>query len=475
VVVVGGGIAGLAAAWELSGSAAGPADDTPEVSVLEAGATVGGKLALADIGGRDIDAGPDGFITRRPEAENLVREIGWGDRLRPVGPRGAAVWARQKARPLPEGLVLGIPTRLRPVARSGIVGMRGTLRLAVDAVAPRTDTRSPLGDRAVGPMLSRKLGQRVVDRLVDPMLGGIHAGSVADMSAAATFPLLLAVAQRRGSFMKALRAAAATEAQESGQDDEQPLFLTLEGGLGSLPGGVAGALTARGVSVQTGAPVHRLARADQGWAVLTSGGEIDADAVVLAAPAGVTCELLAPHEPDAAKLLRDIDHASVALVTFAFAEASVPPDLHGTGLLVPRGTELEGELALVTACTYLSRKWPHLERPGEVLLRASVGRADDERFTELDDDELVTRVGRELATLVGLTGEPVATGVTRWPASLPQYRVHHLVRVAGVEAAAQRLGTVAVAGAALRGVGIPAVVASGRSAGRTVLAALRGA
>jgi oxygen-dependent protoporphyrinogen oxidase len=152
----------------------------------------------------------------------------------------------------------------------------------------------------------------------------------------------------------------------------------------------------------------------------------------------------------------------------------VPDDLFGTGLLVPRGARLGEETALVTACTYLSRKWPHLERPGEVVLRASVGRTDDTRFLALDDDELTERVLGELGTLVGVEGSPIATTVTRWPSSLPQYRVHHLVRVAGVETAAQRLGTVAVAGAALRGVGIPACIASGRTAARTLRAALCG-
>lgn len=480
VAVVGGGIAGLAAAWELSGGAAGPADDTPEITVFESAPAVGGKLAITELAGHRVDAGPDGFITRRPEAEQLVRELGWGDRLRPVGVSGAAVWARGRARPLPEGLVLGVPTRWRPVRRSGILGVRGSLRLAVDVVAPRADTRRPLGDRAIGPMISHKLGHRVVDALVDPMLGGIHAGSVTDMSAAATFPLLLAVAQRRGSFMSALRQAAAQEArqqaEERGDDPPASLFLTLEDGVGSLPGGLAAALTGRGVSVRTSVAVGGLARgpAETSWVLRTPDGETEVDGVVLATPAPATAGLLAPHEPNAAKLLRDIDHASVAIVSFAFAPSSVPEDLHGTGLLVPRGTMLDGEPALVTACTYLSRKWPHLERPGQLLLRASVGRADDERHLTLDDDALTEQVHHELGTLMGTEGAPIAAQVTRWPSSLPQYRVHHLVRAAGVESAAQRLGTVTVAGAALRGVGIPACIASGRSAARSLRAALFG-
>lgn len=520
VVVVGGGIAGLAAAWELTGGARGPAADTPQVVVLEAAAAVGGKIRSAEFAGRVVDLAADGFVARRPEGAVLAREVGLGDSLRAPGTSGASVWARGRARPLPDGLVLGVPTRLRPVVRSGILGWRGALRLGVDVVAPRADTRRPLGDRAIGPMLSRKLGPRAVDLLVDPMLGGIHAGTVADMSTAATFPLLLAVAQRRGSFMKALRqsvdaearAAARERATADGADGddgaeeavraglngkghdhdegtateaappagELPVFWALEGGMATLPRRVGEALAGRGATVRTSAPVGVLRRGEGGggWVLRTPDGEVEADAVVLATPAAATADLLAPHDPRAAKLLRDIDHASVALVTLAYPTGALPADLTGTGLLVPRGTRLEGAgddaRAMVSACTYLTRKWPHVARPGDELIRASVGRVDDPRYQDLGDDELVARVEAELAVLLGLSGSPMDATVVRWADALPQYRVHHLVRVTGVETAVRQLGAVAVAGAAYRGVGIPACIASGRAAARQVLAELPG-
>ena len=171
--------------------------------MLEASPRLGGPLQSVEVGGAVVDLGPDGFLGRRPEAVDLCREVGLGDALEPVAARGASVWARGRLRPLPEGLALGIPTRFWPTARSGIVGVRGSLGLARDAVLPRPDVRGPIGDRAIGPLVSRKLGQRVVDLLVDPLIGGIHAGSVDDMSAAATFPPLLAAAQRRGGLMRA--------------------------------------------------------------------------------------------------------------------------------------------------------------------------------------------------------------------------------------------------------------------------------
>lgn len=511
VAVVGGGIAGLAAAWELTGGAAGPAADTPHVVVLEATGRLGGKLTTAEFCGRSVDLAADGFLGRRPEAAELCREVGLADRLRPVGASGASVWARGRARPLPAGLALGVPTRFWPIARSGILGWAGVARLAVDVVAPRADRRRPLGDRAIGPLIARKLGTRVVATLVDPMLGGIHAGSVADMSAAATYPMLLAVAQRRGSFMHSLRRAVAraepggpglrTPASETddggdgggtggstegaGESTEgagestapppEPLFWAVDGGLATLADRLAERLAERGVEVRTSSGVRALARRaapSAAWELDTGSGPVAADGIVLALPAGAAGALLGPHQLEAAKLLADVDHAPVATLTFSFPADAVPADLHGTGLLVPRHTRLAGtgydDPAVVTAVTYLCRKWPHLARPGDVLLRASVGRIDDDRFSHLTDAELAARVVAELAVLVGTTGDPAATLVTRWGEALPQYRVHHLLRVTGIEVAAERLGAVAVAGAAYRGVGIPACVASGRAAARTV-------
>ena len=280
VVVVGGGISGLAAAWELTGGAT-PRPGAPAVTVLEASPQLGGPLRSAEVGGRVVDLGPDGFLGRRPEAVDLCREVGLADALVPVAARGASVWARGRLRPLPEGHALGIPTRFWPTARSGIVGVRGSLGLARDAVLPRPDVRGPIGDRAIGPLVSRKLGQRVVDMLVDPLIGGIHAGSVDDMSAAATFPPLLAAAQRRGGLMRALRAEVPAP-----DPDGPPLFWALDGGMASLVRTLAVALHERGVDVRTSSPVERLERAaPRGWTVAAVGRAFEADAVVLATPA----------------------------------------------------------------------------------------------------------------------------------------------------------------------------------------------
>jgi len=504
VVVVGGGISGLAAAWELSGGSRGTgggpgihhtgtrggtpeldADevdakemdgrevDGPEIIVLESTSRLGGPLDSVKFGDHIVDTGPDGFLGRRPEAVALCHEIGLESSLVPIARSGAAVWARGRLRPLPASLALGIPTRFGPTARSGILGLRGQIALARDVVLPRPDVRGPIGDRSIGPLVSRKLGRRVSERLADPLIGGIHAGSVDDMSAAATFPPLLAAAQKRGSLMRALRAEMPTPAA-----DPPPLFWALEGGMASLITHLAAALRARGVEIRCNTPVEQLERPGerqgqpQGerWSVAAGAEHIRADAVVLALPAPGAGRLLAPHDDEAAALLANIPYASVTVVTMRVPVDAVPGPLTGTGFLVPRQSPpARGRDAwAVTGCTYLSEKWPHLSTEGEVLLRASLGRFGDDRADSWSDAEVIARVWDELGLLLGLTGEPLESMVTRWRGAFPQYRVHHLMRTAGIEAALARLGGIASAGAAYRGVGIPACIASGRAAAQAL-------
>ncbi|MFZ0251266.1 MAG: protoporphyrinogen oxidase, partial [Acidimicrobiales bacterium] len=356
--------------------------------------------------------------------------------------------------------------RFWPTARSGIVGARGTFGLARDALLPRPDVRGPIGDRAIGPLVSRKLGQRVVDMLADPLIGGIHAGSVDDMSAAATFPPLLAAAQRRGGLMRNLRAEVPAP-----DPDGPPLFWALRGGMASFVDTLAAGLRGREVDIRLSSPAERLERSPSGgWTVAAADRAVEADAVVLATPAPATATLLRPHDDEVAGLLDAIDYASVVLVTFRVGVDDIPEALEGTGFLVPRRSPHKGREAwAVTACTYLDRKWPHLAREGETLLRASLGRVDDTRAAGWSDQEVADRAWEELGALMGVHGEPVESRVVRFDDAFPQYRVHHLLRTAGVESALARFGGVAVAGAAYRGVGIPACIASGRAAAHTLL------
>jgi len=459
----------MAAAWELTGGEqADP--DAPTVYVVEAARRLGGPLHSEAFSGRVVDVGPDAFLGRRPEAAGLCRELGLGDELVAVGASGASLYTRGRLRALPGGLMLGVPTRWWPVARSGVLGPAGSLVLLRDAVLARPDRRGPLGDRALGSLVGHRLGRRVVDSLVDPLVGGIHAGSVADMSAAAVLPLLLA-APRRGSLMRFLRRA--TPAPAPGVGDGSPLFWALRDGMRSLIDRLEAKLRERGVDFRVQTTAEGLVRreGDAGWALETTTGRIDADGVVLAVPSDVVATLLAPHDADAAALERTIEYASVAVVTFSYPADAVSLPA-GTGFLVPRHTPSargsdDPEL-LITAGTFLDVKWPHLARPGSVLLRASAGRFGDRRAEEMDDGALRSRAAAELSSILGITAPPTEAMVTRWRHAFPQYRVGHLMRVSGIEAAVKRLPALAVAGAPYRGVGIPACIGSGREAARDV-------
>jgi oxygen-dependent protoporphyrinogen oxidase len=285
------------------------------------------------------------------------------------------------------------------------------------------------------------------------------------MSAAAVFPPLLAAAQRRGSLMRALRAEVPAP-----DPDGPPLFWSLEGGMAALVDALASGLERRGVDLRLSSPAERLDRSPAGWTVAAGSWAGEVDAVVLATPASATSLLLRPHDDEAAALLDAIDYASVVVVTFWARPDCVPAPAFGTGFLVPRRSRRpDGDAWAVTACTYLDRKWPHLAREGQVLLRASLGRVDDTRPDAWTDAEVAERAWGELAELWGVTGDPEESAVMRYPRAFPQYRVHHLLRAAGVEAAVARLGGLAVAGAAYKGVGIPACIASGRAAAHALL------
>jgi len=478
VVVVGGGIAGLSAAWELTSAVPGT-----RVVVLESGPRLGGKLHTGAIGGHPVDLGPDAFLARRPEAVTLCRELGLEDELISPESRTAYVWARGRLRRLPAGLALGVPTRLGPLARSGIVSPLGVGRAALDLLGrpSRPDGDAPTGaDRTVAEITRRRLGREVTARLVDPLIGGIHAGDTARMSAAAVFPALLEAAAQGGSLMRALRpttpssipAAGHTTAARGGP----PVFHTVRGGLSRLVDTLAAALATRGVEVQLRAPVDRLelhsnedGAGPEGlgparWSVHGPHRTVEADGVIIATPAAATAALLHPVDHTLAATVGAIAYADVTLVTLQMPEGSIGHSLEGTGFLVPVGAG-----HLITACTWLDSKWPELRRPGVILLRASMGRFGDDRPTRMSDDEIVGRVLDDLGPILGLRARPTEVVVTRWPGAFPQYALGHIERVTSIENGAARLPALALAGAAYHGVGIPACIASGRRAARMVL------
>jgi len=463
LVIVGGGITGLAAAHAALEAGA-------HVTLLEESDRLGGKIRTDDVAGLPVEAGPDAFLARVPWAADLCRRLGLADDLVSPAAGSAYVWARGRLRRLPDGLVLGVPARAIPLARSGILSAAGVLRAGLDLVLPAGDRT---GDVAVGKLVRHRLGDEVHERLVDPLVGGINAGDTDRLSLEASVPQLAAVANRHRSLVLGLRA----QRRAAPPDPAAPVFWSLAGGLGRLIDALAAHLErSERADVRLGAPVEALEPATAGWRVTAGGSaepggsgdaaEIAADAVILAVPADAAARLLAPLSPRAADLARSVDHASVAVVAMVFPVSAVARPLDASGYLVPRR-----EGMLMTACSWASSKWAYLARPDRVVLRVSAGRHGDERALTLGDGALVDRLLGEVDRTMGIAGDPVATRVNRWPRSFPQYAPGHLARVAELESAlAEDTPGLRVAGAGYRGIGIPACVQQGEAAVAAALA-----
>ncbi|QGV77968.1 protoporphyrinogen oxidase [Streptomyces ficellus] len=455
IVVIGGGIAGLAAAHRLATAGR-------RVTLLEATTTLGGKLRAGEIAGVPVDLGAESMLARRPEAVDLARAVGLGDRLQPPATTSAAVWTRGALRPMPKGHVMGVPGDATALA--GLLTAEGLARIEHERDLPPADATALGDDVAVGRFVADRLGREVVDRLVEPLLGGVYAGDAYAISMRAAVPKLFEAARAHGTLTEAVRAL-----QRGAQAQTGPAFMGIAGGIGTLPGAVADAITAQGGEVLTDTPVHGLTRSARGgWDVRTGDLVRHADAVVVATPAWSASELLAAESPSAAAELAAVEYASMALVTLAFRRADVAGALpEGSGFLVP---PVDGRT--IKASTFSSQKWKWTgEGSGDlVVLRTSVGRYGEEEHLHREDAELVSVSLTDLAAATGLAARPVATEVTRWIGGLPQYPVGHLARVARVRDAVAKLPALRVCGAVYDGVGIPACVASARRAADEILA-----
>ncbi|MFE5534527.1 protoporphyrinogen oxidase [Streptomyces sp. NPDC056492] len=453
-VVIGGGIAGLAAAHRLLA-------DGLRVTLLEAGPRLGGKLLAGELAGAPVDLGAESVLARRPEALELARAVGLGEALQPPATATAHLWTRGALRPMPRGHVMGVPGDLAPLAASGVLSAEGLARIEAERELPPTEIGE---DVAVGEYVAARLGHEVVDRLVEPLLGGVYAGDAYRISMRAAVPQLFEAARTHASLGEGVRElqdrAAAQQAGQAGR----PVFSGIDGGIGRLPQAVAEACRAAGARIATGTPVRGLLRTAGGWKVVTDGAAIDADAVVLALPAGPAARLLEALAPAAATELRTVEYASMALVTMAFRRSELPAAITGggaSGFLVP---PVDGRT--IKASTFSSNKWAWAGADPELfLLRTSVGRYGDEGDLGREDSELVDVSLGDLGEAVGLAARPVASTVTRWDAGLPQYPVGHLARVERIRSAVAALPGLAVCGALYDGVGIPACIASaGRAA-----------
>ncbi len=452
--VVGGGITGLTAARVLEREL-----PTARVILYEADSRVGGKIFTEPLQDTAVENGADSFLAREPWAVDLCRSLGIQDDLVKPAVYGAQIWTGKQLKPLPPGFLRGIPSSVGAARRSGLLSPPGVARTAADYVFP-----GPLGgaDVSLGAFVRRRFGVEVLERLVDPVLAGTRAGAPDQISLAAAAPEIDRIARRHRSVMRGLARVRSAGRLETGP----PPFLSVRDGMQEIVDRLRWQLKRTEVYLHT--PVRSLKTARRRYRLETSTGAERVDAVLLAVPAPQAANILKSLSSDAATRLQQIEYASVAAISLLYRDLAnaLPP---GSGLLVPSSAK-----RTISACTWFSRKWPHLTRESEgTVVRGFVGRRGREEVLERDDDDLVRLVCSDLKRSVGLAAPPYAARVTRWEAALPQYAIGHLDLVRRVEhiLADERI---ALAGAGYRGSGIPDCVRQGVAAAERLIAATVG-
>jgi oxygen-dependent protoporphyrinogen oxidase len=459
VVIVGGGITGLAAAHALLAAA-----EPPHVTLLEADDRLGGKIQATPFAGlASIECGADMFLARTPAAVDLADEIGLGKELVAPEPLPAYVWSRGRLHELPEGLLLGAPTALWPMTRTRLLSWRGKARAALEPLLPRYDA----GD-ALGVAIRQRFGDEVLERLVGPLIGGINAGEPDRLSLRGVAPQLAEAMAAHRSLLIGLRSHAKAQRRARVEGRTPPAFLTPLSGVSAIISRLGEVVQAGGGAIHlaaAAAPIEPLP--GRRWAVPANGRDVaPADQVIVTSPAPTTADLLAAVDREVSDALRQIPYASVALVTVAIADGDIARPLAGSGYLVPRH-----EQGVVTACSWGSAKWSQWRLPGQTVLRLSAGHDGDERPLDLSDSDLAAAVLADLDRHVGLLGEPREVRITRWWRSLPQYAPGHIERIDDLLSRLARTGPgIHLAGAAYKGLGVPACVAQGQAAARAVLA-----
>ncbi|WP_446223130.1 protoporphyrinogen oxidase [Nocardia sp. IBHARD005] len=437
IAVVGGGISGLVAAYRLRQRLG----DDVDIVVLEQSGRVGGVLQTRELAGEPVDLGAEAFVGRRPEVIELMSELGLDEQLvRPAGKR-PLIWVQGAAHPLPGRTLMGIPSDAESLR--GLVDDATLDRVATEEQRPMH--WEPGADIDVQTLVGDRFGRQVVERSVDPLLGGVYAGISASIGVRAALPTLAeALDNGASSLTEAVRVAMPAPSSA-------PVFGGLRDGYGAL---LAALTEASGARLVMTTAATRVARALRGWVVDPLGA---VDAVVIATPAPVTARLLHYVAPEAARAAAGIELSSSALVALALPRDTPLPD--NSGILVATGEPLRAK-----AFTLSSRKWPHLAERDVALVRASFGRLGDDKPLSWTDDDLIAAAIADLTTVTGIPITPLEAVAQRWPGGLPQYAPGHTDRIATLESALTPLDGLAVAGAYLHGVGVPACVASGTAA-----------
>jgi len=437
VAIIGGGISGMAAAYELQRRGV-------SARVVEAGSRPGGVICTERFDGWVVDGGPDSLLVQKPAAVALCRELGIADRLvSTLTPRTAYVMRDGALYPIAEGSFLGFPLKFMALARSPLFSIGGKLRLAAELVVPQRGGE----DESIASFVRRRFGQEAVDYLADPLLAGIHAGDAERLSVRSLFPRLLEAERQSGSVLKAFRAL-------NVKPSPQGAFVSLPGGTAELAEALAASLAPD--TILCNARALELRRNGM-WRVETAGQRVEARAVILAAPAYVTGGLLRSLDTTLAALCDAIPYASTATVAFGYRAEQVAHPMKGSGFVVPRV-----ERTALLAGTWVTSKWPGRAPAGHVLLRAFLGGGRDPHRLDAGDAELIETARRDLTTLMGISGEPIFARLFRWTRQSPQYEVGHQQRVAAIDQHVANLPGVFITGSGFRAIGIPDCIADGR-------------
>lgn len=406
IAIIGGGITGLSAAFYLQKEI--EAHNLPiSFTLIESSSNVGGKIQTVHRDGFVIERGPDSFLKRKMEAVELIKEVGLEDELVANHTGRSYILKRDELHPIPEDAVMGVPTSVGPFIASRLFSPMGKARAALDLVRPKSKTQ---GDQSVGEFFRRRLGNEVLDYLIEPLLSGIYASDIDVLSLNATFPNFLQLEQKYRSLvlgMKTLRAPSGTK--KTGQ------FYTLKRGLASLVDAVQREIPSESILLNTA--VRKLTKNDNGYLLdIGNGQSVFADSVLIAAPYKTVGGILGFPLDE----LRKMDYTTVANVALAFSEEQIKIEQEGTGFVVSR----KGDY-LITACTWTNKKWPHTTPKGKVLLRCYVGRPSGYDVTELDDERLIELVMNDLKKVIDISGEPEFNVISRWKEAMPQYKVGH--------------------------------------------------
>ena len=468
VVIVGGGISGLATAFSLHEKAT-KAGLSIRCTILESGSSWGGKIVTHRVGELVTEAGPDSFLSQKQAALDLCAKLGLADRLINTNETGkkACVLYGGRLHDLPEGLLSFVPKQLGPFFRSGLFTWKGLARMGLEiAVRPGPST----GDESMAAFLRRRFGAQAFERVLEPLMAGIYAGDAEQMSLRATFPRFFELEQQYGSVVRGMIATKKNTTPTVSGHPKRTMFVSLKNGLGELVTALTQRLTQQGVDLRLGCRVdalrvrsHELGR----WMydlILQDGSALSAESLVLATPAYVSAELLRPLTPIAGGLLDMIPYASTATIAMAFPAQAMSHAIDGFGFIVPR---TEGRDLI--AATWTSRKWPFRAPADQLLVRCYVGGVGRENILQLDDEALTTKVRTELAIVSGIRAEPMYTEVNRWWKAMPQYTLGHLNRLAQLDAAVGRYPGLVLTGAGYRGIGIPDCIRDGEAAAGRVM------